>query len=150
MTSGFSNNFFACSQGHSSGIVMPPFFFFPSSAVSSFAAALWRVKRRGTVRRLEVVLFLEVLEDVGKGAMLAEKLQSRLRSNTLDGLEVIASEENAKIYELCKVPLRVRLGRSTRRPRRTCDMFISSPSRTLSKLISAIGAFRASENVRWR
>ena len=41
-----------------------------------------------------------MLEDVGKGAMLAEKLQSRLRSDTLDGLEVIASEENAKIYEL--------------------------------------------------
>lgn len=79
---------------------MPPFFFLPSSAVSSFAAALWRVKRQGTVRRLEVLLFLEMLEDVGEGAMLAEKLQSRLRADTLDGLEVIASEENAEIYEL--------------------------------------------------
>lgn len=104
----------------------------------------------GNGRRLRVLLFLEMLEDVRKGAMLAEKLQSRLGADTLDGLEVIAPEENAKIYELCKVPLRVRLGRSTRRPRRTCDMFISSPSRTLSKLISAMGAFRASENVRWR
>lgn len=46
VTSGVSNSFFASSQGHSSGTEIPPFFFLPSSAASSFAACLTEAGRR--------------------------------------------------------------------------------------------------------
>ena len=82
--------------------------------------------------------------------MLAYKFQGRFRTDALDGFEIIAPKQNTKVNELQVATLVSSISGEIERNLRTWDMSISNPSRAFFKLISLIGCFFASENVRCR
>jgi hypothetical protein len=75
---------------------MPPFFFLPSSAASSFAAALRYAKFNSYLAGLsaEDVPFPKMLQNLAKSAVFANKLQSRFWAHTLDWFEVVTSKKD--------------------------------------------------------
>ena len=81
-------------------------------------------------------------------AVLPQELQGRLGPDPLNGLQVVAAEEDAQLDELQYAGMRI--GAQDRGWGRTRSMFISRPSSAFSRLISEMGVLRASEKVRWR
>lgn len=90
-----------------------------------------------------------MLHDTLEPAIFLYQFQPWFWTNTSDGFQVIASQQNTKVNEL-QITSQQKNRLTKRCITRTWLIFISRPSRAASRLISLMGCFLASEKVRWR
>tara|TARA_R110002003_G_scaffold104_43_gene8582 strand:- start:188 stop:880 length:693 start_codon:yes stop_codon:yes gene_type:complete len=95
---------------------------------------------------LLLVLGLDVGDHAFEVVVVADEFESGGGANALDGIEVVAAEEDAEVNELVAVTFCVccRVGDAVL----TCSRSMPSPSNTLSRWISTMGSFRCSLKVR--
>lgn len=90
----------------------------------------------------------QVLDNALEATVFSDKFERGFGANPSYGFEVVTSQENAQIHKLSQAS-----GESGLKRRVMISAWlivISRPSRAALRLISLMGCFLASENVRWR
>ena len=104
----------------------------------------------GSKKLNRILLFAKVLKNWAQVPMFTNELKSGFRTDTLYRFKIITTKKNTQVYKL-EMTTRLLMKKKIKSDIwHTWDMFISSPSRAFWRLISLMGCFFASENVRCR